>query len=152
MVAVLALVGLAIKAITLAANMAPQPDKIKTVVRVAAGDNGQAMPDDSPLPSMLKNGDGNIDTIEIFNEQNEPLGKVNGKYIKSNDYEDFAIIHKGNKQQAPFVKLTSLKNDICIPLVTITWPDGSQYGWTGDFGKLCGLKWHYGGRYIDGKN
>jgi hypothetical protein len=112
-------------------------DSQTTVIRVAAALNGNG----------LESADGDIAAIRTYNSNEQLLGSRSGDYIGSGDFKDFEI-GQTNVQQAPYVQIGASDNAICIPYVTTTWVDGSQYGWTGDWGYLCGLDWYYSTVYV----
>ncbi|KAF2171356.1 hypothetical protein M409DRAFT_18472 [Zasmidium cellare ATCC 36951] len=47
-------------------------------------------------------------------------------------------------QQTPYIKVTGNNDAICIAWLTVTWADGTDWVWSGGFGRGCGiLPWHY---------
>ncbi len=109
-------------------------------VRVAATLNGGTGP---------SGGDGSLDMIRIYNENEQVLGSTYGSYISPGAFQDYKI-GQANGQQAVFAILYGGTDAICIPYVTTTWTDGQQLGWVGDWGRACGLDWYYSNVYVDG--
>ncbi|KAI1150369.1 hypothetical protein F4825DRAFT_468209 [Nemania diffusa] len=93
---------------------------------------------------------GDLPDVEVFNEFGVSLGKRTrpGK-IKAGEYIDVDIKHNHmSTQQSPYALFGANNDAICIAMATITWPDGSQYGWMGDWGYKCGGTWYYSNIYV----
>jgi hypothetical protein len=115
----------------------PDPGS-SSVIRVAAALNG---------PNGLTNADGGIQSVRLYNDNEELIGNRGGDFIESGGFHDF-VIKQPNSQQATYAAIAATDNAICVPYVTATWADGSKYGWTGDWGYACGLDWYYGNVYV----
>lgn len=48
-------------------------------------------------------------------------------------------------EPAPTVELFAGKDAVCIAAIGATMIDGSNWGWVGDWGEICGLPWYYSG-------
>lgn len=106
------------------------------MVRIGAGLNGANGPN-----GQLSAADGNVRYLLTYNQNQEYVGGRAGGYIASGGFADYKIGQNGN-QQTPFLQIEAAENAICIPYVTITWPDGRHLGWMGDYGRICGLNWY----------
>lgn len=107
------------------------------VVRVAAALNGGA----------LSGADGGINSVQLYNENQQLIGNRGGNYVGSGGFTDI-YVNQPNTQQAAFATIGATNDAICIPYITSTWVDGSRYGWAGDWGYACGLDWYYGNVYV----
>jgi hypothetical protein len=86
--------------------------------------------------------------IRVYNDNEQILGSTGGGYIRTGEFQDFKI-SQANGQQAAFAILYGSTDAVCVPYVTTTWTDGQQFGWVGDWGKVCGLDWYYSNVYVD---
>nr|XP_036575951.1 uncharacterized protein CTRU02_14088 [Colletotrichum truncatum]KAF6782607.1 hypothetical protein CTRU02_14088 [Colletotrichum truncatum] len=96
--------------------------------------------------------DGVIKNIQLYDINQSLIGNggANQGWIGSGLYKDYRISQVDNRQ-ATFAQIFATNDAICIPVATITWPDGTPSAWIGDFGWHCGLEWHYGKVWISGK-
>ncbi|KAK4677392.1 hypothetical protein QC764_405770 [Podospora pseudoanserina] len=53
---------------------------------------------------------------------------------------------------ATYALFTANDNAICVASASITWPNGDQYGWVGDWGRECGGSWYYSNVFIQGSD
>ncbi|KAI0479427.1 hypothetical protein GGR56DRAFT_634961 [Xylariaceae sp. FL0804] len=124
-------------------------DNLATV-RVHAALNGATGPDGGTLDAA----DGNIADVRLYNEHEELLGAAKefdiytDIHINSGEYYDFTV-DQSSSQQAPYVYIVGANDGICIAYTTVTWTNGYQYGWVGDWGMQCGLDWYYSDVYVD---
>ncbi|KAL6714230.1 hypothetical protein ACLMJK_007653 [Lecanora helva] len=110
-------------------------------LRIAAALNGGG----------LTEANGHIDIIYLYNELGEQITNNAGGTgpfagdawsVDSDSFTDFTLDCKG--QQPTYVQIYGGSDAICIPYITQTWPDGTQRGWSGDIGRLCGQSsWSY---------
>ncbi|KAJ8111763.1 hypothetical protein ONZ43_g5546 [Nemania bipapillata] len=93
---------------------------------------------------------GYLPDIQLFNEAGKFLGKhFHPGKVKTGEYVDIVIKHSHYSPQQPtYALLGANKNAICIATALITWPDGSQYAWMGDWGYKCGGTWYYSNIYV----
>ena len=89
----------------------------------------------------LSNAGGKIDEIRIYNENDQLLGSSAGGEIGSGEYSDF-VIDQINKQQALRTVIVGGDDAVCVAFMTYNTVD-AQYGWTGDWGCVCGMRWYY---------
>lgn len=113
------------------------------VYRVAAGLNGNG----------LSSADGALQQIKSYDVNQNLLGSawypfVTGYnpdgYISSGDFKDFTI-GQTSSEQALIAQFFADTDAICIPYISATLVDNSQYAWVGDWGKQCGLDWYPSG-------
>ncbi|KAM0268079.1 hypothetical protein ACHAQH_010054 [Verticillium albo-atrum] len=48
-------------------------------------------------------------------------------------------------QQTHYTIINGGSDAVCLAWITIEWPDGNQFGWTGDTADLCGEDWYFSG-------
>lgn len=128
----------------------------KSVYRIATGLDGT---------DGLSNAGGTIEDIRILNTNNELIGVGDAGGIEDGTHKDASVEHdKG--QQGVTTQFSAGDDAICIAYITATWVsnskqsmdlftarkspsskghslmavqfDGSSWGWTGDWGKICG--------------
>ncbi|KAH7327218.1 hypothetical protein BKA65DRAFT_566565, partial [Rhexocercosporidium sp. MPI-PUGE-AT-0058] len=119
------------------------PEAVGSVVNIAVG---------LDYEGGLQNAGGNLPDVRLFNEAGKFLGisKDSGD-IGDGEAKDITIAHKsGSGQQATYGLFSANDNAICVAYLTITWPDGNKYGWTGDWGEQCGGDWYYSNVFIQG--
>lgn len=91
---------------------------------------------------------GDVVSVRVFNENQGSIGTNNGyQWIPDGGFKDIRV-SQPNNQQATYLQVHAGNDGTCIPYITVTWADGSKYGWSGDWGKYCGLPWHYGNVYV----
>ncbi|PVH88139.1 hypothetical protein DL98DRAFT_544637 [Cadophora sp. DSE1049] len=119
------------------------PKAVGSVVNIAVG---------LDYEGGLQNAGGNLPDVRLFNEGGEFLGmSTDPGDVADGAAEDITINHKSdNGQQATYGLFSANDNAICVAYLTITWPDGNKYGWTGDWGSQCGGTWYYSNVYISG--
>ena len=121
-----------------------EPESTGSTIRVAVGldyDGG------------LSNAGGDLPDMRLFNEAGEFIGMVAdpGDKLERGGFDDVFVKHKGDStQQATYTLFSANDDAICIAYASITWPDGDQYAWVGDWGRQCGATWYYSNRYISG--
>ncbi|KAI6381308.1 hypothetical protein MCOR25_001242 [Pyricularia grisea] len=119
----------------------PETKKPGSSVRIAVGldENGG-----------LRNAGGSVPNVILFNEDGEYLGqsKKNGD-VKDGSFSDVTVT-QSSRQQATYGLFQAGHEAICVAYTSITWPDGSQYAVTGDWGEACGGSWYYSNVYIHG--
>ncbi|KAI0418311.1 hypothetical protein F5X98DRAFT_386199 [Xylaria grammica] len=138
---VLGVIGMILGFYELAKNHYPYRKPHHTIVRITVGLDSK---------DGLSGAGGDLPDIQIFNEVGGYIGKASkrGK-IKSGEFVDIPIKHNHHSSQQPAYALFAANgNAICIPHVTTTWPDGSQYAWLGDWGRRCGGMWYYSNIYL----
>ncbi|KAK7928623.1 hypothetical protein PG985_005621 [Apiospora marii] len=117
-------------------------DSSGPVIRVAAALNDW---------NGLQDADGDV-MVEAYDANHGYLGWGEA-HVRSGDWVDMTLY--GNAlphRQAPYIRLLGFNDAICVPYVTVTWEDGSKYGWVGDWGEQCGLWWYESGVYVDSSN
>ncbi|KAG5956533.1 hypothetical protein E4U58_006546 [Claviceps cyperi] len=102
-----------------------------------------------PWGNSLTNAGGNLPDIRAFNE----LGDLLGTTVNDNTYcasgrtdcdSEVVDVH-----EQPTYTLFSANNDaICLAYVTVTFPEGSKYAWTGNWAKYCGAPWFYSDIFV----
>lgn len=106
------------------------------------------------VPGNANHLGGEVPDIRLFNEFGGFLGMaVDPGPIGPGGFRDLKVSHfkaTDPSQQATYTLFTGNVPAICIAYITIKWPDGTSYGWLGDWGKRCGGTWHYSYLYIAG--
>lgn len=117
-----------------------------SVLRFATGLGGGNSP--------LIGAGGDLPSIRLFNENGMKIVNVRRPgIIMSGDTEDVTLSHRHYvNNQAAYALFGSRENSdpICIAYLGIAWPDGSKYGWVGDWGRQCGSPWYYSNVYVPG--
>ncbi|GAP85847.1 hypothetical protein SAMD00023353_1401440 [Rosellinia necatrix] len=119
----------------------PEVESVGSTVRVRVG---------LDFNGRLSNTGGDLPDIRLFNEAGEFIGiTADPGTVKSGMAGDITVEHKSNLGQQATYTLFSANNDaICIAYASITWPNGEEYGWVGDWGRQCGGSWYYSNVYI----
>ncbi|ORY56996.1 uncharacterized protein BCR38DRAFT_450541 [Pseudomassariella vexata] len=122
-----------------------EPDSVGSVVKVAVG---------LDVNGGLNNAGGDLPDVRLFNEAGGFLGiTADPGSIGSGEAKEITVSHNGdNGQQATYALLSANDNAICIAYASITWPDGNNYAWIGDWGRQCGGSWYYSNYYISGSD
>lgn len=99
----------------------------------------------------LSDSEGAVKGIRVYNEDRHLIGTGKGDgVIPSGGYQDISIDQsKGLGQQPTYLQLNAGKDALCMAYVTQQWPDGTQRGWSGDWGQQCGQAWAYSNIIID---
>ncbi|ORX93666.1 hypothetical protein BCR34DRAFT_608488 [Clohesyomyces aquaticus] len=93
----------------------------------------------------MKNAGGNLENIFHYNNNDEPTNTGSaGERVEDGTYVDYK---QGSSEgsQPVYTEITASLDNICIALMATTWPDGSQFGWTGDWAIICELPLYYSG-------
>ncbi|KAH6988572.1 hypothetical protein EDB80DRAFT_589168 [Ilyonectria destructans] len=101
----------------------------------------------------LDNAGGSMPDVRLFNEAGGFIGINNaGDSITDGSTGEVKITHEdsSNGQQATYALLSANNDAICIAYMTMTWANGDQYGWVGDWGSECGATWYYSNVYVQG--
>ncbi|KAI1366234.1 hypothetical protein F5Y08DRAFT_337816 [Xylaria arbuscula] len=95
---------------------------------------------------------GDLPSIRLFNENGEKIAHDNKPgYILSGSARHITLDHyEAVQYQAPYAVFGTGKQPVCLAHLAIVWPDGSKYGWVGDWGRQCGTPWYYSNVYIPG--
>ncbi|KAL9108924.1 MAG: hypothetical protein Q9227_006320 [Pyrenula ochraceoflavens] len=137
---VMGIIGLAmggIGMVPLSKSFAPDKSDQTTTVRIAVGTSL----DDSA------NTHGNTPGIALFDVVGRKIGSVGGSssVIADGSFSDIKVVAGDDMggRQAEYVSISNGGNDaLCIAYISMTWPDGSQYIWSGDVGYSCGGHWY----------
>lgn len=106
----------------------------------------------------LNDAGGSTPDVRLWNEAGTFLGiNADPGHVGSGEFKDFTVEHKGDStQQATYAVISGNNDAVCIAYMTITWPDGSKYAWTGDWAQLCedwiDAPWHYSHIYINNQD
>jgi len=96
----------------------------------------------------LDSAGGSVPDIRLFNEVGGFIGmSADPGSVDSGSYTDMTV-EQNSAQQATYTLFSANDDAVCIAYSSITWPDGSQYGMTGDIGQACGASWYYSNVYI----
>ncbi|KAI1131669.1 hypothetical protein F5Y10DRAFT_262046 [Nemania abortiva] len=107
---------------------------------IRAGED-KTMGDDG---KVLSNAGGGIDLIKTYNNNDELIGSGGTGYIASGGRVVFTT-EQTNTQQSITTEFYATNDALCIAYITATMEDGTQWGWTGDWGYTCGLNWFLSG-------
>ncbi|KAI0164596.1 hypothetical protein GGR57DRAFT_514602 [Xylariaceae sp. FL1272] len=119
-------------------------DPKASVYQIRVGENGKDDPnaDDSPI---LYGADGAIDHVEAYNDVGNLIGTGDGADFTSGaTVEITAIQVDDNTQQAVTTRFFATDDAVCIAYITEqSEQEDHKYGWTGDWGYTCGLKYYH---------
>lgn len=121
------------------------PSAATSHIRIGVGLNGYYQ------GQYLSDSDGAVKGIRVYNEDKQLIGTGKGDgVIPSGGYQDISINQsKRPGQQPTYLQLNAGTNALCMAYVTQQWPDGTQRGWSGDWGHQCGRNWAYSNIIID---
>ena len=125
-------------------NFSP-PDAEGSTVRVTVG---------LDFEGGLSNSGGDVPDIRLWNEVGGFLGsRVKSGKVDTGKFADVFVAHEdGQGSQAAYTLFTAKNDAACIAAATITWPNGDNYAWTGDWGRQCGGTWYYSNTYVGAGN
>lgn len=117
-------------------------DFIGSTIKIAVGLDGGG----------LSGAAGDLPDVRLFNEFGVFLGiAVDTGVVESGEVGVIKVTHNNAlKQQAPYTLFSANDNAICIAMASITWPDGGQWGWIGDWGKRCNGAWYFSNVFLQG--
>ncbi|KAJ2987614.1 hypothetical protein NUW58_g4406 [Xylaria curta] len=95
----------------------------------------------------LNNAGGGIDLIKTYNNNGELIGSGGRGYIESGGRGTFST-EQTNSQQSIMTEFYATDDALCVAYITATMEDGTQWGWTGDWGYTCGLNWFPSGTHL----
>ncbi|KAK0649828.1 hypothetical protein B0T16DRAFT_457202 [Cercophora newfieldiana] len=120
-------------------NFAPN-EETGSVVKISVGLDGNG----------LSEAGGDLPDVRLFNNFGEFLGlAVDTGTIGDGSTGEVKVAHSDG-QQAAYTLFSANGNAICIATASITWADGSQYGWHGDWAQECLYDWYYSNIFISG--
>jgi hypothetical protein len=109
-------------------------------VRVYAALNGNG----------LSGADGAIDHIVNFDQFQTLIGNGGGTgTVGSGQFKDVTVSQLDNRAPS-FSQIFASNDAICTPMISMTFPDGQKFPWTGDHGWYCGLDWYWGNVPVSG--
>jgi hypothetical protein len=128
-------------------NFAPA-DSTASVIKLTVG---------LDVAGGIPNAGGDLPDVRLFNEAGEFLGiSVNPGTVEAGNTAEIRVEHTNNAntngQQAAYALFSANDNSICVASVSITWPNGDQYGWLGDWGQACGGTWYFSNVFIKGSD
>ncbi|KAB5539382.1 hypothetical protein GE09DRAFT_1290494 [Coniochaeta sp. 2T2.1] len=96
----------------------------------------------------LSNAGGGIQTVRLYNVNGALIGSGGGTdgSIGSGDF----AVHQSVANQALTAEFYANDDAACIATISATLHDDTKWGWTGDWGKICGLDWYYSGIAMQG--
>lgn len=102
---------------------AENPNKYITTLRVVAGLDGT---------NGMAYAGGNLESIQHFNLNDEQIsgGSVSER-IEDGVYVDFKQASSEGAQPV-YTQIRASPDNVCVALMSTTWPDDSKFGWTGD--------------------
>ncbi|KAK4457041.1 hypothetical protein QBC42DRAFT_279985 [Cladorrhinum samala] len=123
-------------------NFAP-PESVGSTVKIQVG---------LDFEGGLNNAGGDLPDIRLFNEAGKFLGMAaDPGGVGDGATGEVKVDHIGDSgQQAAYALFSANNNAICIASASITWPNGDNYGWVGDWGQACGGSWFYSNVFIKG--
>lgn len=121
-------------------TLLPAQDVTASMYRIQVG------LDDTPGDGgdKLSNAGGGIDKIRTYNANGALLGAGGATTIGSGSFSDVGVA-QGVSNQAITAEFYATSDAPCIAYISATLHDGTKWGWTGDWGKICGLPWYYSG-------
>ncbi|KAI1379886.1 hypothetical protein F4677DRAFT_407913 [Hypoxylon crocopeplum] len=103
----------------------------------------------------LDNAHGQIELIKIYNVNHELIGSGGGATVGSDDsddqHADMSAEQHGNSQSV-WTEFFAGNDAICIAAITATMDEGTKWGWTGDWGYMCGLNWFPSGYVMQNRD
>lgn len=85
--------------------------------------------------------DGDISSIDGYDEFNRAIGSSSGGYIASGDVLDATLDQDSPGTQARYLSVTAADDAVCIAWISVKQNDGAERAggsWTGDIGAGCG--------------
>lgn len=120
-------------------NFAPK-EETGSVIRISVGLDGNG----------LSEAGGDLPDVRLFNDFGEFLGiAADPGSVGPGSTEEIKVTHSDG-QQAAYTLFTANDNAICIATTSITWADGSQYGWLGDWAQECNYDWFHSNVFVSG--
>ncbi|KAK1834384.1 hypothetical protein QBC39DRAFT_301213 [Podospora conica] len=119
-----------------------EEDFIGSTIKIAVALDGGA----------LSGAGGDLPDVRLFNEFGVFLGiKSDPGVVETGEVGVIKVTHNNAlKQQAPYTLFSANDNAICIAMASITWPDGNQWGWIGDWGRQCNGAWYFSNVFLQG--
>ncbi|KAK0743548.1 hypothetical protein B0T18DRAFT_439401 [Schizothecium vesticola] len=116
-------------------NFAGEDDSVNSIIKIAVGLDGGG----------LTNAGGDLPDVRLFNEFGEFLGmSADPGTIDDGTTKEIKVRHEDDiGQQATYTLFSANDNAICIGMTTITWPDGSNWGWTAQWADPCKASWYF---------
>jgi hypothetical protein len=116
-------------------NFGGDDGTVNSVIKIAVGLDGGG----------LTNAGGDLPDVRLFNEFGEFLGmSADPGSIDDGSTGEIKVRHKDDLgQQATYTLFSANDNAICIGMATITWPDGSNWGWTAQWADPCKASWFF---------
>ncbi|KAJ8123415.1 hypothetical protein ONZ43_g635 [Nemania bipapillata] len=102
-------------------------------------------------PNGLKNAGGGISLIKTYNNNGELLGSGGHGYIMKGMAATFTT-EQTSGEQSTTTEFYATNDALCIAYITATMDDGTQWGWTGDWGYTCGLNWYPSNTHLQNQN
>jgi hypothetical protein len=120
-------------------------DSVASVIRVTVG---------LDVEGGLQNAGGDLPDVRLFNEAGEFIGiSTEPGDIGDGSTAEIKVSHNSdNGQQAAYALFTANDNAICVASISITWPNGDQYGWLGDWGQACEGSWYFSNVFVKGSD
>ena len=112
-----------------------KPDEGFSQFRVAVGLDGTPGSDGH----KLSDAGGTFVSLRTYNDLNNLLGvgSINDA-IPSGEFVDAVVGQNGVKQQTTWAEFYAGDDASCVAYITASWYDGQKWGWTGDWGGMCG--------------
>jgi hypothetical protein len=84
--------------------------------------------------------------MAIFSESRLTPG-----FSENGNKGEIRVAHDNNNgQQATYTLFTANGNAVCNAMASITWPNGDQYAWLGNWAEACGYDWYHSNVFIRG--
>lgn len=120
--------------VPVAKSFIPDKSDRTTTVRIGVGTSTNVA--DTP--------GGNTPGVALFDVMGRPVGTAQGskKTIADGSFKDIKIV-SDNGVQSQYISISKGGIDaLCIAYITVTWPDGGKYLFSGDVGFTCGAHWY----------
>ena len=144
-ITVLRVVGKVLGFVPFAMNAFGNKDEQASVLKVTVG---------LDVEGGLQNAGGDLPDVRLFNEAGKFLGiSADPGDIGDGSTAEIKVKHNNdNGQQAAYALFSANDNAICITSLAITWPNGDQYGWVGNWGRACGASWYFSNVFLQGSD
>ncbi len=142
---VLNIVGGILRFIPFASENFGSADSVASVIKFTVG---------LDVSGGLQNAGGDLPDVRLFNEAGEFIGiSTDPASVRDSSTAEIRVKHNDNNgQQTAYALFSANDNAVCVASISITWPNGDQYGWVGDWGQACGGAWYFSNVFIKGSD
>ncbi|KAG5926210.1 hypothetical protein E4U42_003531 [Claviceps africana] len=114
-----------------------------TTLRFQVGLNGAG-----PRGQPLSGADGQAPAVHLYNDLGDWLGSSKNSRVYCPSGETCDVRVGGALQQVPYTVFEANDDGVCLAYITVSWHDGTQYAWTGNYARYCNHPWYYSDIYV----